>query len=62
LFVIAVISNTAPEIVCAVYLVAIALGALGAACFMDNLRDQRSNLDAMGDVLRYRHSWVMSSL
>jgi NNP family nitrate/nitrite transporter-like MFS transporter len=62
LFVIAVISNTAPEIVCAVYLVAIALAALGAACFMDNLRNQRSNLGAMGDVLRYRHSWVMSFL
>ena len=38
LLVIATVSNTAPEIVCAIYLVAIALAALGAALFMDNLR------------------------
>ncbi|MGH3641183.1 MAG: nitrate/nitrite transporter [Mycobacterium sp.] len=62
LFVIAAISNTAPEIVCAVYLVAIAIAALGAAFFMDNLRNQRSNLGAMAEALRYKHSWVMSFL
>ncbi|MCV7423640.1 NarK/NasA family nitrate transporter [Mycobacterium yunnanensis] len=62
LFVIAVISNTAPEIVCAIYLVAIAVAALGAAFFMDNLRNQRSNLGAMLEALRYRDSWVMSFL
>ncbi|KAA0092348.1 NarK/NasA family nitrate transporter [Mycolicibacterium sp. P1-18] len=62
LFVIAAISNTAPEIVCAVYLVAIAVAALGAAFFMDNLRNQRSNLGAMLEALRYRDSWVMSFL
>jgi NNP family nitrate/nitrite transporter-like MFS transporter len=62
LFVIAMISNTAPEIVCAIYLVAIAVAALGAALFMDNLGDQRSNLAAMAEALRYRHSWVMSFL
>jgi NNP family nitrate/nitrite transporter-like MFS transporter len=62
LFVIAVISNTAPEIVCAIYLVAIALAALGAAIWMDNLRNQRSNLGAMAEALRYKHSWVMSFL
>lgn len=62
LFVIAVISNTAPEIVCAIYLVAIALAALGAAFYMDNLRNQRSNLGAMVEALRYKHSWVMSFL
>jgi NNP family nitrate/nitrite transporter-like MFS transporter len=62
LLVIATISNTAPEIVCAIYLVAIALAALGAALFMDNLRNQKSNLGALGEVLRYKHSWVMSFL
>ncbi|GAB7069655.1 nitrate/nitrite transporter [Mycolicibacterium hodleri] len=62
LFVISAISNTAPEIVCAVYLVAIAVAALGAAFFMDNLRNQRSNLGAMVEALRYRDSWVMSFL
>src|SRR6201991_3212216 len=62
LLVIAAVSNTAPEIVCAVYLVAIALAALCAALFMDNLGNQRSNLGAMLDALRFRDSWVMSFL
>ena len=62
LFVIATISNTAPEIVCAIYLVAIAVAAVGAAFFMDNLRNQRSNLGAMVEAMRYKHSWVMSFL
>lgn len=62
LFVISAISNTAPEIVCAIYLVAIAVAAVGAAFFMDNLRNQRSNLGAMVEALRYKHSWVMSFL
>jgi NNP family nitrate/nitrite transporter-like MFS transporter len=62
LLVIATISNTAPEIVCAIYLVAIAAAAVGAAFFMDNLRNQRSNIGAMAEALRYRHSWVMSFL
>ncbi|MGZ6947827.1 MAG: MFS transporter, partial [Ilumatobacteraceae bacterium] len=62
LLVIATISNTAPEIVCAVYLVAIALAALCAALFMDNLGNQRSNLGAMTEALRFRDSWVMSFL
>jgi NNP family nitrate/nitrite transporter-like MFS transporter len=62
LLVIATVSNTEIEIVCAVYLVLIGLAALGAALFMDNLRNQRSNLGAMAEALRYEHSWVMSFL
>jgi MFS transporter, NNP family, nitrate/nitrite transporter len=62
LLVIAVVSNTAPEVVCAIYLVLIALASVGAALFMDNLRNQRSNLGAMAEALRYKHSWVMSFL
>ncbi|CAN5879873.1 nitrate/nitrite transporter [soil metagenome] len=62
LLVIATVGNTAPEIVCAIYLVAIGVAALGAALFMDNLRNQKSNLGAMAEVLRYKHSWVMSFL
>ena len=62
LLVIATVSNTAPEVVCAIYLVLIALAALGAALFMDNLGNQRSNLGAMAEVLRFKHSWVMSFL
>ncbi|SEH75812.1 MFS transporter, NNP family, nitrate/nitrite transporter [Mycolicibacterium rutilum] len=62
LLVIAAVSNTAPEIVCAIYLVLIACAALGAAVFMDNLGNQRSNLGAMAEALRFKHSWVMSFL
>ena len=62
LLVIATVSNTSPEIVCAIYLALIALAALGAALFMDNLGNQRSNIGAMAEALRYKHSWVMSFL
>jgi NNP family nitrate/nitrite transporter-like MFS transporter len=62
LLVIATVGNTAPEIVCAAYLVLIGLAAVGAATFMDNLGNQRSTLSALGEALRYRHSWVMSFL
>jgi NNP family nitrate/nitrite transporter-like MFS transporter len=62
LLVIATVSNTAPELVCAVYLVLIAGAALGAAFFMDNLRNQKSNFGALAEALRYKHSWVMSFL
>jgi len=62
LLVIAAIGNTAPEIVCAIYLVLIGAAALCAALFMDNLGNQRSNLGAMAESLRYKHSWVMSFL
>lgn len=62
LLVIAAVSNTAPYLVCAIYLVLVGLAAVGAALFMDNLGNQRSNLSAMVEAMRYRHSWVMSFL
>ena len=40
----------------------IALAAICAALFMDNLGNQRSNLGAMAEALRFKHSWVMSFL
>jgi NNP family nitrate/nitrite transporter-like MFS transporter len=62
LLAIATVSNTAPYLVCAIYLVLVGLAALGAAMFMDNLGNQRSNLGAMVEAMRYKHSWVMSFL
>ncbi|MDF2824889.1 MAG: major facilitator transporter, partial [Mycobacterium sp.] len=62
LLVIATVSNTAPYLVCAIYLVLVGLAAVGAAFFMDNLGNQRSNLGAMVEAMRYKHSWVMSFL
>jgi MFS transporter, NNP family, nitrate/nitrite transporter len=62
LLVIAAVSNTAPYLVCAIYLVLVGVAAVGAALFMDNLGNQRSNLGAMVEAMRYQHSWVMSFL
>ena len=62
LLVIATVGNAAPEIVCAIYLVLIGCAAVGAALFMDNLQNQKSNMGALAEALRYKHSWVMSFL
>jgi NNP family nitrate/nitrite transporter-like MFS transporter len=62
LLVIATVSNTAAWLVCAVYLVLIAVAALGAALFMDNLRNQKADFGAIAEVLRHRESWVISFL
>jgi NNP family nitrate/nitrite transporter-like MFS transporter len=62
LLVIATAGNARPEIVCAVYLVAIAIAATGAAVYMDNLRNQKSNFGALVEAMRFKHSWVMSFL
>ncbi|MET4048577.1 NNP family nitrate/nitrite transporter-like MFS transporter [Rhodococcus sp. UYP5] len=62
LLVIATIGNTAPEIVCAVYLVFIAIAAVGAALFMDNLENQKTNGSSMIDVLRFSDSWWIAFL
>lgn len=62
LLVIATVGNTAPWIVCAIYLVLCSGAALGAALFMDNLGDQRADLRAMGACLKFSDSWVVSFL
>src|SRR3954447_5855997 len=62
LLVIATVGNTAPEIVCAVYLVFIALAAVGAALYMDNLDNQKTNGRSMIDVLRFSDSWWIAFL
>ncbi|WP_415975112.1 nitrate/nitrite transporter [Rhodococcus sp. 077-4] len=62
LLVIATIGNTAPEIVCGVYLVFIALAAVGAALFMDNLDNQKTNGRSMIDVLKFSDAWWIAFL
>ena len=62
LLVIATLGNRRPEVVCAVYLVLLALASLGAAIFMDNLDHQTANPKAMLEVLRHRDSWFISLL
>ncbi|TSD97307.1 NarK/NasA family nitrate transporter [Skermania sp. ID1734] len=62
LFVIATIGNTAPSIVCAVYLVLIGIAAVGCALFMDNLRNQKADLSYMLKTTRYGHTWAVGFL
>ncbi|MBC2643571.1 MULTISPECIES: NarK/NasA family nitrate transporter [unclassified Rhodococcus (in: high G+C Gram-positive bacteria)] len=62
LLVIATVGNTEPWIVCSVYLVLIAVAAVGASLFMDNLGNQKADLRAMGATLKFSHSWVVSFL
>ena len=62
LLVIATLGNRRPEIVCAVYLVLLAVASIGAAVFMDNLDHQTANPRAMLEVLRHPDAWVVSLL
>jgi NNP family nitrate/nitrite transporter-like MFS transporter len=51
-----------PEIVCAVYLLALALAGIGAAFYMDNLDHQTSSYRSMVECLKYRDTWLISLL
>jgi NNP family nitrate/nitrite transporter-like MFS transporter len=62
LLVIAAAGNRSPQWVCAVYLVLIAIAAVGAALFMDNLTHMNTDARSMIDVLRYRDSWLIALL
>jgi MFS transporter, NNP family, nitrate/nitrite transporter len=48
--------------VCAVYLVLVAIAAVGAALFMDNLTNMNTDARSMIEVLRYRDSWLIAIL
>ncbi len=62
LLVIATTGNRAPHLVCAVYLVVIAVAATGAALFMDNLTNQRTNGRSMIEIMGFRDSWLIALL
>jgi MFS transporter, NNP family, nitrate/nitrite transporter len=62
LLVIATLGNRRPEVVCAVYLVLLAVASIGAAVFMDNLDHQTANPKAMLEVLKHADAWVISLL
>ncbi|RPA61057.1 NarK/NasA family nitrate transporter [Gordonia oryzae] len=51
-----------PEILCAIYLVALAVAGIGAAVFMDNLDHQTASGRAMIDCLKHYDSWLISVL
>ncbi|SON59260.1 Nitrate/nitrite transporter NarK [Mycobacterium simulans] len=62
LLVIATAGNRSPHWICAVYLVLLSIAAVGAALFMDNLTNQRTNGRSMIDVMGYRDSWLIALL
>ncbi|OBJ55064.1 NarK/NasA family nitrate transporter [Mycobacterium sp. 1423905.2] len=62
LLVIATVGDRQPYWVCAVYLVLLAIAAVGAALYMDNLEQYRIELRTMRAVLKEPHTWVISLL
>ncbi len=62
LLVIATAGNRSAHWVCAVYLVFIAVAAVGAALFMDNLTNQRTNGRSMIEVMGHRDAWLIAVL
>jgi MFS transporter, NNP family, nitrate/nitrite transporter len=62
LLVIASVGNRQPYWVCAVYLVLLAVAAIGAALYMDNLQHYQIQLGTMRAVLSERHTWVIALL
>lgn len=62
LLVIASFGNRQPYAVCAIYLVLLAVAAIGAALYMDNLEDYQIQLGTMRAVLSERHTWVIALL
>lgn len=62
LLVIATVGNRSPHLVCAAYLVLVALAAVGASVFMNNLTNQRTDARSMIEVLAHRDSWLISLL
>lgn len=61
LLVLATAGHEAPYWVCAVYLVLLAIVAIAAALFMDNL-DHGIEANTMRSILFVRHTWVISLL
>ncbi|MFM9376451.1 MFS transporter [Gordonia sp. VNK21] len=62
LLVIALAGNREPYWVCAFYLVALVIAAVGAALFMDNVDGPGVDLQAMRAAVRNKHTWVIALL
>ncbi|GLE57434.1 putative integral membrane nitrite extrusion protein NarK3 [Mycobacteroides chelonae] len=62
LLVIATAGNRSPHWVAGIYLVLIALAAVGAALFMDNLANQKTDGRSLINVMKYRDSWIIAFL
>lgn len=62
LLVIATAGNRSPHWVAGIYLVLIAFAAVGAALFMDNLANQKTDGRSLINVMKYRDSWIIAFL
>ncbi|WP_420109742.1 MFS transporter, partial [Mycolicibacter arupensis] len=62
LAVLATAGNRQPYWVCAIYLVVLAVAALGAALFMDNLDGQKADMTAMRSILPEVDTWIVALL
>jgi NNP family nitrate/nitrite transporter-like MFS transporter len=62
LLVIATVGNRQPYLVCAIYLVLLAIAGIGAALYMDNLQHYRIEARTMRAVLAEPHTWVIALL
>ncbi|MFX0575513.1 nitrate/nitrite transporter [Nocardia nepalensis] len=62
LLVIATLGNTYASLICAIYLVLVALAGVGAALYMDNLKNQKADLSYMIAALRVPQSWAIAFL
>lgn len=62
LLVIATLGNGYASVICAFYLVLVALAGVGAALYMDNLRNQKADLSYMITALRVPQSWAIAFL
>ncbi|MEU2253260.1 nitrate/nitrite transporter [Nocardia xishanensis] len=62
LLVIATLGNGYASLICAVYLVLVALAGIGAALYMDNLKNQKADLSYMITALKVPQSWAIAFL
>lgn len=62
LLVIATLGNSYASLICAIYLVLVALAGVGAALFMDNLQNQKADLSYMITALKVPQSWAIAFL
>ncbi|MFI7669722.1 MFS transporter [Nocardia sp. NPDC049526] len=62
LLVIATLGNTHASLICAIYLVLVALAGVGAALYMDNLKNQKADLSYMITALKVPQSWAIAFL
>lgn len=62
LIVLASVGHQAPYVVCAIYLVLLAIGGIGAALFMNNLGEYRIDRSHMKAMVKVPDSWGISIL